>query len=124
MALARIPLTAGMLGLLLFCASGAQAQTSDCGHAKTANEVLICQTPRLLSRDQQMAYLVINLRKTLSARERRRLDAEQHSWRHALASCGKDMDCIADRYDQRIHHSLAIAVDGRPPFNKRQRRSS
>ena len=99
---------AGVLGLLLFCASGAQAQGSNCGGAKTAIEPVICQTPPLSSRDQQMAYLVTNLRKILSARERRRLDAEQHSWRHSLASCGKDMDCIADRYDQRIHQLLTV----------------
>lgn len=108
MALPRVPLMAGMLGLLLFGASGAQAQGANCGGAKTAIATVICQTPRLSSRDQQMAYLVMNLRKTLSARERRRLDAQQHSWRHALASCGKDMDCIADRYDQRIHQLLSV----------------
>jgi uncharacterized protein len=108
MALLRIPLTAGMLGLLLFCAAGAQAQGSNCGGAKTATAALICQTPRLSSRDQQMAYLVTHLHKTLSARERRVLDAEQHSWRRHLASCGKDPDCIADRYDQRIHQLLTI----------------
>ncbi len=106
MAMLRIPLMAGMLGLLMFCATGAQAQDSNCGGAKTATEAVICQTPRLSSRDQQMTYLVTNLRKTLSARERHRLDAEQHLWRHALASCGKDMDCVADRYDQRIHQLL------------------
>jgi uncharacterized protein len=55
-----------------------------------------------------MAYLVMNLHKTLSARERSRLDAEQHSWRHTLVSCGKDTDCIADRYDQRIHQLLTV----------------
>ena len=108
MAILRIPLMAGMLGLLLFCASGAQAQGSNCGGAKTATEALMCQTPRLSSRDQQMAYLVTNLHKTLSARGRRRLDAEQHAWRHALASCGKDVDCIADRHDQRIHQLLTV----------------
>jgi uncharacterized protein len=108
MAILRIPLMAGMLGLLPFCASSAQAQGPNCGGAKTAIEAVICQTPRLSSRDQQMAYLVTNLRETLSARERRRLDAEQHSWRHALASCGKDIDCIADRYDQRIHQLLTV----------------
>ncbi len=108
MALLPLPLTAGMLGLLLFCASGAEAQGSNCGGAKTAIKAVICQTPRLSSRDQQMVYLVTNLRKTLSARERRRLDAEQYSWRLALASCGKDMDCIADRYDQRIHQLLTV----------------
>ena len=108
MTLLRSPLMAGILGLQLFCASGAQAQGANCGGAKTATEALICQTPRLSSRDQQIAYLVINLHKTLSARERRRLDAEQHSWRHTLVSCGKDADCIADRYDQRIHQLLTV----------------
>jgi uncharacterized protein len=108
MALSRISLTAGTLGLLLFCASGAQAQSSNCADAKTATEVLICQTPRLSSREEQMAYLLRNLRKTLSARQQRVLDAEQHAWRHALASCGKDVDCIADRYDQRIHQLLTV----------------
>jgi len=96
---------AGMLGLLLFCA---HAQGSNCGGAKMATEALICQTPRLLSRDQQIAYLLKNLHKTLSAKERRRFDAEQHSWRHTLVSCGKNTDCIADRYDQRIHQLLTV----------------
>jgi len=108
MALSRIPLTVGFLGLLLFCASGAQAQSPHCAAAKSANEVVICQTPRLSSRDQQMAYLVMNLRKTLSAKGRRVLDAEQRSWRHALVSCGTDPDCMADRYDQRIHQLLTV----------------
>jgi uncharacterized protein len=108
MAQSHMSLTTGMLGLLLFCASGAQAQSSHCGGAKTANEASICHTPRLSSRDAQMIYLVMNLRKTLSARQQRVLDAEQHSWRHALASCGKDVDCIADRYDQRIHQLLTV----------------
>ncbi len=108
MATLRISLMAGILGLLLLCAPGAQAQDSHCGGAKTATEAVICQTPRLSARDQQMAHLVTNLRKTLSAGARRRLDAEQHSWRHALASCGNDMDCIADRHDQRIHQLLTV----------------
>ncbi|MGA2313272.1 MAG: hypothetical protein ABSF87_13030, partial [Xanthobacteraceae bacterium] len=95
-------------GLLLFCASGAEAQSSNCADAKSANEVVIYQTPRLSSRDRQMTYLVMHLRKPLSARQQQVLDAEQHSWRHALASCGKDVDCIADRYDQRIHQLLTV----------------
>jgi hypothetical protein len=37
----------GTLGLLLFCASGAQAQGPNCGGAKMAIEAVICQTPRL-----------------------------------------------------------------------------
>lgn len=108
MALSRISLTAGTLGLLLFCASRALAQNSNCADAKTVTEVLICHTPRLSSREEQMTYLVMNLRKPLSARQQRVLDAEQHAWRHALASCGKDVDCIADRYDQRIHQLLTV----------------
>jgi len=103
-----IRLTAAVLGSLLFGAFGAQAQSANCGHARTATAVLICQTPRLSSRDQQMAYLVMNLHKTLPARERHRLDAEQRSWRRHLVSCGKDPDCIADRYDQRIHQLLTV----------------
>jgi len=108
MALRRIPLTAGMLGLLLFAASSAQAQGSNCGEAKTATRALICQTPHLSSRDQQLAYLVMNLRQTLSAKQQRVLDTEQRSWRHTLVSCGKDTDCIADRYDNRIHQLLTV----------------
>jgi len=108
MALLRIPLMAGLPGLLLFCAFGAQAQSANCGHPRTATAVLICQTPRLSSRDQEMAYLLKNLRKTLPARDRRRLNAEQRSWRRHLVSCSKDPDCIADRYDQRIHQLLTV----------------
>jgi hypothetical protein len=38
MALLRIPLMTGMLGLLLFGAFGVQAQSANCGGAKTAAE--------------------------------------------------------------------------------------
>ncbi|MFY9894605.1 MAG: lysozyme inhibitor LprI family protein [Xanthobacteraceae bacterium] len=100
-----IRFAAAVLGLLLF---GAQAQSADCGHRRTATAVLICQTPRLSSRDQEMAYLLKNLRKTLPAGDRRRLNAEQRAWRRHLVSCSKDPDCIADRYDQRIHQLLTV----------------
>jgi uncharacterized protein len=108
MALSRISLTAGMLGLLLLCGSGAHAQTLNCDNAKVANDVPICQTPELSSRDKQMAYLVANLRKRLSAKELQVLDTEQQSWRRSLVSCGKNTVCIADRYDQRIHQLLTV----------------
>ena len=108
MGLSPIRLAASLLGLLLFCASGAQAQTLNCDNAKAANDVLICQTPQLSSRDKQMAYLVANLRRTLSAKEQKVLDSEQRSWRHSLGSCGKDTVCIAGRYDQRIHQLLTV----------------
>ncbi len=108
MAVSPIRLTLGLLGLLLFCASDAQAQTLNCDNAKAANDVLICQTPELSSRDKQMAYLIASLRKTLSAKEQQVLDTEQQSWRRSLGSCGKDTVCIADRYDQRIHQLLTV----------------
>jgi uncharacterized protein len=61
-----------------------------------------------ITKNQEMAYLLKNLRKTLPARDRRRLNAEQRSWRRHLVSCSKDPDCIADRYDQRIHQLLTV----------------
>jgi uncharacterized protein len=108
MTLSRIRFAVGTLGLLLFCAFGAQAQSSNCGEAKTADEVLICQNHQLSWRDKEMAHLVSMLRKSMSAKERRVLDAEQHSWRRARMSCGKDVYCIEDHYDQRIHQLLTV----------------
>jgi uncharacterized protein len=108
MMLSRIGFVAGTLGSLLFYTSGAQAQSFNCRHAKTADQVLICQTPRLSSLDQEMSYLVSRLRKSLSARERRVLDAEQHSWQRARMSCGGDANCIKDSYDDRIHQLLTV----------------
>ncbi len=108
MRLSRIAFVAGTLASLLFYTSGAQAQSFNCRHAETADQVLICQTPRLSSLDQEMSYLVFRLRKSLSARERRVLDAEQHSWRHARMLCGRDADCIKDSYNDRIHQLLNV----------------
>ncbi len=108
MMLSRVGFVAGTLGSLLFCASGAQAQSFNCRHARTADQVVICQTPRLSSLDQEMSYLVSRLRKSLSASERRALDAEQHSWRRARMSCGGDANCIKDSYDNRIHQLLTV----------------
>jgi uncharacterized protein len=108
MMLSRIGFVASTIGSLLFYASGAQAQSFNCRHGETAGEVLICQTPRLSSLNQEMSYLVLPLRESLPARERRVLDAEQHSWRRSLVTCGKDVDCIADRYGQRIHQLLTV----------------
>ena len=48
MAPSRIALTAGMLGLLLLCAAGAQAQGSNCSGAKMATEVLDLSDPSLV----------------------------------------------------------------------------
>jgi uncharacterized protein len=100
--LARIGFTAGTLGLLLLCSSAASAQSFNCRYAKTPDEVLICQDPRLSALDERLSSMFFRLRNTLPPRQRELLDAEQQSWLRERMSCGRDAACIAAVYQRRI----------------------
>lgn len=85
----------------------ANAQSFNCRYAKTADEVLICQTPRLSALDERMSSIFFRLRSNLHGRERSRLEADQAEWLHERRACGRDVSCIESAYRRRIRELLA-----------------
>jgi len=83
-------------------ATGAPAQSFNCNYAKTPDEVLICQVPRLSDLDERMSSLYFRLRNSLSGRPLRTLDADQKEWLAERMACGRDIACIAEAYGRRI----------------------
>lgn len=94
---------AGLFTLLAIFSGSGQAHSSSCSGTKAGQNLLICQSPRLSWRDHEMARLVSMLQRRMSRKERRVLGSEQRSFRRTRDKCGSDEDCIADRYDERIH---------------------
>jgi uncharacterized protein len=90
--------------LLLLVATpiAAQAQSFNCRYARTADEVLICEDASLGALDERMSSIYARLRNSLSGGTRATLEADQSTWLRSRMSCGRDADCIADAYRQRI----------------------
>jgi uncharacterized protein len=92
-----------LLVLTLMLASGtAQAQSFNCRYARSADEVLICQDGTLSALDERMSGIYARLRNSLNGGARASLEADQSAWLRGRMSCGRDAECIADSYRQRI----------------------
>jgi uncharacterized protein len=104
----RALVAAAVLGLLVgLLPDDARAQSFNCRYAKTADEVLICQDPRLAQLDEQLSSIFSRLRNSLPAGERVLLDTGERRWLRARMSCGRDAACIAALYRQRIRQLSA-----------------
>lgn len=93
---------AAVTSLLLSTISRTEAQSFNCRYAKTPDEVLICRDFGLAQLDEQMASVFFSVRNSVSREEQTSLDAGQRSWLRARMSCGRDANCIAAVYRQRI----------------------
>jgi uncharacterized protein len=83
----------------LFLPASAEAQSFNCRYARFADEVTICQEPRLSRLDERMSQLFYELRNDIGGA---RLDAEQDAWLWSRRSCGRDPACIESAYRERI----------------------
>ena len=98
-------LLAMMLAILLaptLIVSEAQAQSFNCRYARTADEVLICQDDELSTLDVRMSNSYFRLRNGIYGRRRAALESDQAAWLRSRMDCGRDRNCIADSYRQRI----------------------
>ncbi len=103
-----IPFTLVLLmGLSL---TAAQAQSFNCRYAKSADEVLICQDPKLSSLDERLASAYAHLRQRLFGAQRARLSVDQAAWLRGRRDCGRDAHCIAELYVARIKELTVQAV--------------
>ena len=92
-----LPLAVGLL-----VPAAAEAQSFNCAYARSPDEVLICQDPRLSELDERMSSLFFRARNNSFGSERADLEAEQAAWLRARQACGRDAGCIARSYRARI----------------------
>ena len=98
----------GLVSLLLV--QSAHAQSFNCRHARTPDEVAICQDARLGTLDERLSNRFFRLRDSLYGPDRARLDGEQTAWLNARHRCGSDRACIADVYLSRLSDLSGGAV--------------
>jgi uncharacterized protein len=82
-------------------AAPASAQSFNCNYAKTADEVLICQSPELARMDTVVSESYFSLRNSLDSRSAAWLKNQQAEWLQARMSCGRDYSCIYYTYARR-----------------------
>jgi uncharacterized protein len=85
------------------------AQSFNCSYAKTADEVLICQSPELARMDSVLASNYADLRGMLNSRERAWLQNEQRGWLRARMSCGYNYRCVYQMYARRWDEIITMA---------------
>ncbi len=84
---------------VLILPAAAEAQSFNCGNARYADEVTICEEPRLSRLDERMSRLFYRLRSEVGGAG---LDAEQDAWLRSRRSCGRNPGCIDRAYRERI----------------------
>jgi len=79
--------------------SVAEAQSFNCRYAKTADEVLICQSPGLAALDEQMSSLYFRLKTRLYGSALAQLESTNSYWLSRRMSCGRNAYCIEQNYN-------------------------
>jgi uncharacterized protein len=97
-----LPLVAGLL-----LPGAAEAQSFNCAYARSPDEVLICEDPRLSALDELLSSLYYRARNSSFGYERARLEADQAAWLRSRRACGRDGACIASAYRARIQELRA-----------------
>jgi uncharacterized protein len=103
----RVGLLLSFAFAVVVAGSPAEAQSFNCRYAKAADEVLICQSPRLAGLDERMSSIYFRLRNSLPGRQRASLEADQAAWLRGRQACGRDGSCIEDAYRRRIQELLS-----------------
>jgi uncharacterized protein len=91
------------------------AQSFNCQYAKTPDEVVICQTPKLAEMDIKMSKLYFGYRGLISGPARRQMENDQRAWLQHRMSCGNNIGCIALAYRDRVaylHQHTPVACEG------------
>lgn len=90
------------LASLALTTAPAMAASFDCGKARTADEITVCQTPALSNRDSEMGglwYAYARVPMMMGSNGARRDDAQQFLAQRA--KCGRNVPCLAAAYDAR-----------------------
>ena len=74
------------------------AQSYNCRYAKTADEVLICQSSILARLDIEMAEAYYSAKQNLRGYELRTLERVRRDYLNLRMGCGRNFDCIRDVY--------------------------
>jgi uncharacterized protein len=84
----------------------ASAQSFNCNYARTADEILICQSPELARMDTTLSDAYFDLRNFLNRREAASLQNDQRDWLRARMSCGRNYQCVYQTYAGRWYQLM------------------
>jgi uncharacterized protein len=97
-------------------AASAGATSFDCKpyvRSRECPEIVICQTPGLSAKDDELAKTYTALRSSLAdAAELRRLKQQQLDWLGHRNACRCNAECISDEYDVRSIELFRIMNPG------------
>jgi len=100
----------------LIGAGAADGQSFDCRHARSADEVTICQEAGLAKLDQDLASLQRQRKEKRHKAERDPVDDNETAFLNARRRCGENHACIAQSYRNRIQElSQSLSEEGREP---------
>ena len=74
----------------------------DCGRARHAAEIAICNSNRLAQYDLTINNLYARVKRRLTRSNRKRLARNQRRWLNKRNRCGRNVQCIERAYRQRI----------------------
>jgi uncharacterized protein len=92
-----------------------QQPSFDCATDHGADEVTICGNYALAQLDRQLADLYTAVRGRLDASQQAALRDSQRVWIRQRAACGRDANCIARVYQERIPQLSGLLVRPAPP---------
>jgi len=98
---------------LVVSVSAANAQSFNCRYAHFPDEATICQQPALARLDNELAAVFGQRMRQLSPAARKSLEKEEEGWVVARRGCGRNLDCIEQRYRSRISQLSAMIADRR-----------
>lgn len=90
----------------------ANAQGFDCRSPRYADERVICHDPGLAQLDEQLTMMFNREYDRISRREQRALDADEDDWVVERHRCGANIDCIVQKYRERMAELTPPDIDG------------
>ena len=92
-------LPTGIDGPSFFCSQGA-----------TPTEIALCVTPDLWPQDRAMNAIYFHVRGLADVALRKQILAEQRAWLARRNACGADVQCLRQRYDQRLRDFRSVRL--------------
>ncbi|WP_354683034.1 lysozyme inhibitor LprI family protein [Cupriavidus necator] len=93
------------LSLALLCAGAAplaNAASFDCGKARLPDEIAICADRALNDKDVELSTKYKLLSGLLAMGVRGDMQDRQRAWLKLRRQCGRNVECLKQRYDERI----------------------
>jgi uncharacterized protein len=87
--------------LLPLLSASSEAQSFNCGRARSADEITICSDRQLSAMDERLAAVFYQLRARADGLRRASLQRSELDWLSSRMRCGENVQCIAWHYSRR-----------------------